>query len=72
MFLYSSSKGIVKVCDLRKNGVCDDKGILISETIQESQKNFFTDIVNSISDACFSKNGQYIFTRDFLATKVIK
>ena len=40
------------------------------EKVDESSKNFFTDIVNSISDATFTNNGKHIITRDFLSTKV--
>jgi len=34
------------------------------------QKNFFTDIVASISDLTYTKNGRYIFSRDFLNVKI--
>jgi len=69
-FLYSTSKGTTKICDLRRSGICDTGGITLIETQDAGSKNFFTDIVSSISDACFSKNGKYVFTRDFLTTKV--
>jgi serine/threonine-protein phosphatase 2A regulatory subunit B len=42
----------------------------MSEQEDPSKKNFFTEIVTSISDACFSRNGKYIFSRDFLTVKV--
>lgn len=42
----------------------------MAEPEDPAKKNFFTEIVTSISDACFSKNGKYIFSRDFLTVKV--
>ena len=70
LFLYATSKGYLKVCDLRKRGVYDNSALSFIEKSDDSQKNFFTDIVNSISDAIFSHDGNFIFTRDFLTTKV--
>ena len=34
------------------------------------KKNFFTEIISTISDATFSKNGNFIFSRDFLTMKI--
>ena len=70
LFIYSTSKGVIKLCDLRKNGICSNSAQTYCESVDESSKNFFTDIVNSISDAIFSSNGLNIITRDFLSTKV--
>lgn len=42
----------------------------LAEKEDPSKKNFFTEIVASISDATFSANGRYIFARDFLNVKV--
>ena len=36
---------------MRKSGICDTAGLILAETLDSSQKNFFTDIVSSISDA---------------------
>ncbi|CAD8098954.1 unnamed protein product [Paramecium primaurelia] len=69
-FLYTTSKGIVKLCDMRKSGICDNTAITMAEPEDPAKKNFFTEIVTSISDACFSRNGKYIFSRDFLTVKV--
>ncbi|KRX11177.1 WD40-repeat-containing domain [Pseudocohnilembus persalinus] len=69
-FLYTTSKGIAKIGDMRQSGICDNTAITLSEKEDPSKKNFFTEIVASISDATFSKNGRYIFSRDFLNVKV--
>lgn len=55
---------------MRKSGICDQTALTLAEKEDPSKKNFFTEIVASISDACFSKNGRYIFARDFLSVKV--
>ena len=70
MFLYSTSKGVVNVADLRKSSICDNNAVVLFESEDPSKKNFFTEIVSSISDATFSRNGKYIYSRDFLNVKV--
>ena len=70
MFLYATSKGIIKVGDMRKSSICDKTAIQFEEKEDLSKKNFFTEIVASISDACFAKNGKHIFSRDFLNVKI--
>jgi serine/threonine-protein phosphatase 2A regulatory subunit B len=75
LFLFSSSKGYVATCDLRMNSRFDKKGknVAIFMTEDEpSRKNFFTDIVNSVSKARFSPihEDPYIFSRDYLAVHV--
>lgn len=55
---------------MRKSGICDQTALTLAEKEDPSKKNFFTEIVASISDATFSKNGRYIFARDFLTVKV--
>ncbi|EGR33792.1 protein phosphatase 2a regulatory b subunit, putative [Ichthyophthirius multifiliis] len=70
MFLYTTSKGITKVGDMRKSGVCDNTAQTYYEKEDPSKKNFFTEIVASISDATFSKNGRYIYVRDFLNVRI--
>lgn len=69
LFLYSTSKGIVKIGDLRKSSSCEKTAITL-EAKDTGTKNFFTDIIISICDACFSSNGKYIFARDFCTVKV--
>lgn len=56
LFLFSSSKGYVCTCDLRMSSRFDKVRNAQSFMIEEepSRKNFFTDIVSSISRAKFS------------------
>lgn len=55
---------------MRVSSNCDKGGICIEDKDSTSQKNFFTDIVASISDITYSSNGKYIFSRDFLNVKI--
>ena len=69
-FIFSTSKGLIKLGDLRKSSVCDHTAITFEDKDANVNKNFFTEIISSISDVCFSRNGRYIFARDFLSVKV--
>ena len=70
LLIYSTSKGIIKLGDLRLRSNCDTGCITFEDSQSTAQKNFFTDIVASISDIQYSQNGQYVFSRDFLNTKI--
>lgn len=75
-FMYSSSKGTVKLCDMRINSLCDNYSNTSSNTkifeeyINPINHNFFTEITSSISDIKFSPNGRYIVSRDYLTVKI--
>ena len=70
IFMYSTSKGVIKVGDLRKSALCEKSALTLEAPESAANKNFFTDIIISICDACFSNNGKYIFSRDFCTVKV--
>ncbi len=73
-FLFSSSKGYVCTCDLRMNSKFDrhSNAVFFAHEEDPSRKNFFTDIVSSVSRAKFSliPEDPYIFSRDYLAIHV--
>lgn len=70
LFLYSTSRGIVKIGDLRKGSTCENTALTLEVKESSASKNFFTDIIVSICDATFSANGKYVFARDFCTVKV--
>lgn len=70
LFMYSSSKGTVKLCDMRQNALCDNKTMTFEEYLDPINHNFFTEITSSISDIKFSPNGRYIASRDYLTVKI--
>ena len=85
-FMYASSKGTIKLADMRENALCDqhakrtyhDRPYIVSantctEFEQEedpSARSFFSEIISSISDVRFSHDGRYILSRDYLTVKI--
>lgn len=67
MFLFSSSKGYISICDLRKNSQFDKCATRFQIQEDPSKKHFFTDIINSVSKAKFSPtDDNYIYSRNYL------
>jgi len=69
-FLYSSSKGALKLGDLRQSSTVSsfEKSFEIEE--DPSTKTFFSEIISSISDAKFSHDGKLILARDYMTLKL--
>jgi len=67
-FIYSTSKGIVNMSDMRIRALCDTKFRTFRD--KEGKKSFFSDIVSAISDVKFSRDGRYILARDYLKLKI--
>lgn len=70
LFMYSSSKGMIKLNDMRMNSLCDNHCKIFEEYMDPSNHNFFTEITSSISDVKFSSNGRYIASRDYMTVKI--
>ncbi|KAH3667786.1 hypothetical protein WICMUC_005318 [Wickerhamomyces mucosus] len=70
LFMYSSSKGAIKLADMRENALCDSNAKVFEEYIDPSKHNFFTEITSSISDVKFSSDGRYIASRDYMTVKI--
>uniref|UniRef100_W5NGT3 Serine/threonine-protein phosphatase 2A 55 kDa regulatory subunit B n=1 Tax=Lepisosteus oculatus TaxID=7918 RepID=W5NGT3_LEPOC len=69
-FVYSSSKGTIRLCDMRAAALCDRHSKLFEEPEDPSNRSFFSEIISSISDVKFSHNGRYMMTRDYLSVKI--
>jgi len=69
-FLYSSSKGALKLGDLRQSTTVSsfEKSFEMEE--DPSTKTFFSEIIASISDCSFSHDGKYVMARDYMSVKV--
>jgi serine/threonine-protein phosphatase 2A regulatory subunit B len=69
VFMYTSSRGCIKLADMRQNALCDSyaKNFEVSD---EGEKSFFSEIIASISDAKFTHDGRYIISRDYLTLKI--
>ncbi|TPX37895.1 hypothetical protein SeMB42_g06810 [Synchytrium endobioticum] len=70
LFMYSSSKGTIKLADMRQSALCDKHAKQFEEEQDPSTKSFFSEIISSISDLKFSRNGRYILSRDYLTVKI--
>jgi serine/threonine-protein phosphatase 2A regulatory subunit B len=69
-FVYSSSKGTIRLCDMRSQALCDQHAKLFEEPEDPANRSFFSEIISSISDVKFSHSGRYLITRDYLSVKV--
>ena len=70
ILISSSSKGSIRLADLRDRALCDGHAKLF-EVDSASQRSFFSEITSSISDAIFAGNdGRYLISRDYLTLKV--
>ena len=72
VLLYASSKGTMKLFDLRDGARCDRHRVAFDDGPADdaATKSFFSEIVSSISDARFSPDGRFVVSRDFLSVKV--
>ncbi|KAI7751037.1 hypothetical protein M8C21_028436, partial [Ambrosia artemisiifolia] len=67
---YSSSKGSIRLIDLRQSALCDKHSKLFEEQEAPGTRSFFTEIIASISDIKFGRDGRYILSRDYMTLKV--
>lgn len=71
LFVYSSSRGIIRLCDMRAAALCDQHAKSFEEQQQDSDsRSFFSEIIASISDVKFSHSGRYLISRDYLYVKL--
>lgn len=70
LFMFSSSKGVIKMGDMRQNALCDAHAKMFEEPADPANKSFFSEIISSISDVKFSHDGRYFFSRDYVSIKV--
>lgn len=72
LFVYSTSRGSLRLCDLRDAALCDHA----SRTLQShgdagpgARAGFFDEVLASVTDARFSPaDGSYIVARDYMST----
>ncbi|KAF5841886.1 PP2A-twin subunit [Dunaliella salina] len=70
IFAYSSSKGCIRLADMRNAALCDQHAKAFEEVESQANKSFFSEIIASISDITFSKDGRYILSRDYMTVKL--
>lgn len=69
IFLYSTSKGVIKLCDTRVNAICDVP-TLVFEDIQLQNAIHQTEATMNISSLSFSHSPHTFLTRDYLGVCV--
>ncbi|XP_011009695.1 PREDICTED: serine/threonine protein phosphatase 2A 55 kDa regulatory subunit B beta isoform-like isoform X3 [Populus euphratica] len=67
---YSSSRGSIRLADMRQSALCDSHSKLFEEQVVPGSRSFFTEIIASISDIKFAKDGRYILSRDYMTLKL--
>lgn len=70
LFVYSSSKGTIRLCDMRSSALCDRHAKQFEEPDNPTNRSFFSEIISSISDVKLSNSGRYLISRDYLSIKV--
>lgn len=70
VFVYSSSKGTIRLCDMRSAALCDRHSKQFEEPENPTNRSFFSEIISSISDVKLSNSGRYMISRDYLSIKV--
>ncbi|CAL9773113.1 unnamed protein product [Musa acuminata subsp. burmannicoides] len=70
MLAYSSSKGSIRLIDLRQSALCDNHSKMFEERDTPGSRSFFTEIIASISDIKFAKDERHILCRDYMTLKL--
>ncbi|AQK59690.1 Serine/threonine protein phosphatase 2A 55 kDa regulatory subunit B beta isoform [Zea mays] len=69
---YSSSKGTIRLIDLRQSALCDNHAKLFEEHEAPGSRSFFTEIIASVSDIKFARDGRHILSRDYMTLKFLQ
>lgn len=69
--VYSSSKGCIRLADLRDAALCDRRAKdFQKEDGGQASRSFFSEIISSVSDVKFSRCGRYLVSRDYMTVKL--
>ena len=66
LFAYSSSKGSIRLADMRQNALCSNHAKMFDAPEAPGSRSFFSEIIASVSDVKFSRDGRCILSRDYL------
>lgn len=69
-FMYASSRGSIKLGDMREAALCDHRAKVFEEEEDVNSKSYFSEIIASVSDIDFTADGRYIIARDYLSIKI--
>lgn len=66
---YATSKGAIRLGDMRNHALCDTYAKVFEESDTDIG-GFFQELVTTISDIKFSRDGRFVVSRDYLTMKV--
>ncbi|KAK9831354.1 hypothetical protein WJX81_004778 [Elliptochloris bilobata] len=69
-FAFASSKGCIRLADLRANALADRAVRTFEEEEAPGARSFFSEIISSISDLRFSRDGRHLLARDYMTLKL--
>lgn len=61
---------MIKILDTRERSKLTNTGLVIEDPTSKKNKNFFTEIITSVSDLKFTPDNSKLLARDFLTTKI--
>ncbi|KAJ6805379.1 serine/threonine protein phosphatase 2A 55 kDa regulatory subunit B beta isoform-like isoform X5 [Iris pallida] len=70
LLAYSSSRGFIRLVDMRQSALCDQNSRILQDRESHGSRSFFTEIVTSISDIKFAKDGRHMLSRDYMNLKL--
>mmetsp|Transcript_4104 Transcript_4104/g.14694 ORF Transcript_4104/g.14694 Transcript_4104/m.14694 type:complete len:550 (-) Transcript_4104:281-1930(-) len=70
LFAYGSSKGAIRLVDMRAKALCDQHHMLFEQSDTGTPRSFFSEVISSISDVKFSSDGRYLVSRDYMTVKL--
>lgn len=70
LFAFSSSKGCIRLADMRQAALCDNYAKAFEATEPQGARSFFSEIISSVSDIKFSADGRHILARDYMTLKL--
>lgn len=66
LFAYSSSKGSIRLADMRTNALCASSAKTFDAPETPGSRSFFSEIIASVSDVKFTRDGGFLLSRDYL------
>eukprot|EP00768_Dysnectes_brevis_P003548 gnl/Dysnectes_brevis/2527_a3036_1661.p1 GENE.gnl/Dysnectes_brevis/2527_a3036_1661~~gnl/Dysnectes_brevis/2527_a3036_1661.p1 ORF type:complete len:461 (+),score=101.21 gnl/Dysnectes_brevis/2527_a3036_1661:36-1418(+) len=66
MFAYATSKGVLRIGDLRSRALCDRHSKAFTAPPDLLQQHYYSDLLTGVSDLQFSQDGKLLVTRDYM------
>ncbi|XP_040376439.1 serine/threonine protein phosphatase 2A 55 kDa regulatory subunit B beta isoform-like [Oryza brachyantha] len=71
LLAYGSSRGFVRLVDLRRSALCDGNVRIFQDRENSTQpRTLFTEIISCISDVKFTGDGKHLLSRDYMNLKL--